>query len=126
MLAFVVGDLTAVDKQLEGLLLAAMKDADIVLHCAGLPEGWQADPRQWDKVTRAGSQTLLNIAGQSSVRQFVMVTKNSPSCKPAVAPDQIICLKISSSMHKYMCVCVCVCVCMCVCVCVCECVCVLV
>ena len=52
---FIVGDLAAVDKQLEGLLIATMRDTAIVLHCAGLAEGWQADPRQWDRVNRGGA-----------------------------------------------------------------------
>ncbi len=56
---FVVGDLAALDKQFEGLLLAAMRDTAIVLHCAGLAEGWQADPRQWDRVNRGGASVLM-------------------------------------------------------------------
>ena len=56
---FVVGDLAAVDKQLEGLLLAAMRETAIVLRGAGLAEGWQADPRQWDRVNRGGASVPM-------------------------------------------------------------------
>jgi nucleoside-diphosphate-sugar epimerase len=111
MLDLVVGDLTEVDTQTEGLLLAAMRDCDVVLHCAGVNEGWQvlviviawpsttrvlhaicmntrvltklgnvsplsvqADSGTWDRLNLGGTQSLLDIAGQSSVRQFVMIS----------------------------------------------------
>jgi dihydroflavonol-4-reductase len=49
----------------------AMRTIEWVFHCAGLPEQWQRDPKQFDRVNREGTANVLAAALAAGVRRTI-------------------------------------------------------
>lgn len=50
---------------------AALRDAEVVYHAAGLPEQWRLDPGDFDRVNAAGTRNVVDAALGAGVARFV-------------------------------------------------------
>ncbi len=65
----VVGDITDPES-----LQRAVKGCSVIYHCAGLPEQWLQDNTQFFKVNTRGTQNLIQVAEQHSIKKFVYIS----------------------------------------------------
>ena len=85
-------------------LLAALDGVDRVFHLAGIAHLWTPNPADFDRVNRAGTETLLSAAAESGIGRIVHCSTESILMPPQCADkpiDENISLQLSDMAGPY-------------------------